>query len=259
MACVEIKCFACGSTEVIKHGKNPNGHQRYRCKSCNKTFQIDYTYKACAPGVRDQIIEMIMNSSGTRDTARTLGISKDTVTSALKELENSVKPVNEEYLKKKFSQNKPINIEIRNALSSADGLSVEMDEMWSYYLNKKKQVWLWWAVDHDTNIPLAFTFGDRTDDNLFDLLMLLEGYEIGKVYTDNNFAYSRIIPYEVHCIGKRNTQKIERQHLTLRTRIKRLSRKTICFSKNREIHKAVIGYFINRELFKSKNYTTTIL
>ncbi|MBD2463520.1 transposase, partial [Oscillatoria sp. FACHB-1407] len=32
--------------------------------------------------------------------------------------------------------------------------------------------------------------------------------------------------------GKANTQKIERKHLTLRTRIKRLVRKTICFSKS---------------------------
>ena len=119
-----------------------------------------------------------------------------------------------------------MSIEIRNALS------VEMDEMWSYYHDKKHQLWLWWAVDHDTGIPLAFTFGSRTDDTLYELIALLEEYDIDVVYTDNNFAYSRIIPSEVHRIGKRNTQHIERQHLTLRTRIKRLVRKTICFSKS---------------------------
>ena len=46
--------------------------------------------------------------------------------------------------------------------------------------------------------------------------------------------------------------KIERNHLTLRTRIKRLCRKTICFSKNLEIHKAVIGTiteFLTVQLF----------
>ena len=107
MAYIEIKCVFCGSTEVIKHGKNPNGHQRYRCKSCLKTFQLEYKYKACAPGIRDQIIDMAMNSSGTRDTARTLGISKDTVTSVLKRLKNSVKPVNEEYLEKKILKISP--------------------------------------------------------------------------------------------------------------------------------------------------------
>lgn len=44
-------------------------------------------------------------------------------------------------------------------------------------------------------------------------------------------------------------QKIEKKHLTLRTRIKRLARKTICFSKSEEMHDIVIGLFINRYEF----------
>lgn len=55
--------------------------------------QINYTYKACEPGVKNKIIDMAMNGSGTRDTARVLGISKDTVTAALKKLRASVRPV----------------------------------------------------------------------------------------------------------------------------------------------------------------------
>ena len=43
--------------------------------------------------------------------------------------------------------------------------------------------------------------------------------------------------------------KIERKHLTLRTRIKRLVRKTICFSKSRQMHDIVIGLFVNRYAF----------
>ncbi|PZV05885.1 MAG: transposase, partial [Leptolyngbya sp.] len=43
--------------------------------------------------------------------------------------------------------------------------------------------------------------------------------------------------------------KIERKHLTLRTRIKRLARKTICFSKSVLMHDVVIGLFINRYEF----------
>ena len=78
-----------------------------------------------------------------------------------------------------------------------------------------------------------------------DLLALLKPFPIGTVYTDNNFAYQKRIPAEQLITGKKNTQKIERDHLTLRTRIKRLCRKTICFSKNEEIHKAVVGTFIN--------------
>ena len=52
-----------------------------------------------------------------------------------------------------------------------------------------------------------------------------------------------------HPIGKRNIQKIKRKHLTLRTRIKRLARKTICLSKLEKMHDIVIGLFINRYEF----------
>ena len=54
-------------------------------------------------------------------------------------------------------------------------------------------------------------------------------------------------------IGKQNTQKIERKHLTLLTRIKRLARKTICFSKSIVMHDIVIGLFINRYEFCSQS------
>ena len=49
--------------------------------------------------------------------------------------------------------------------------------------------------------------------------------------------------------AKRHTQKIEGKHLTLRTRIKRLVRKTICFSKTTQMHDIVIGLFVNRYAF----------
>jgi hypothetical protein len=54
---------------------------------------------------------------------------------------------------------------------------------------------------------------------------------------------------EKHEIGKRKTQKIERKHLGMRTRIKRLQRKTICYSRLEEMHDIVIGLFINRYEF----------
>jgi IS1 family transposase len=50
-------------------------------------------------------------------------------------------------------------------------------------------------------------------------------------------------------VSKRGTQKIERKHLTLRARIKRLVRKTICFSKSTQMHDIVIGLFVNRYAF----------
>lgn len=62
-------------------------------------------------------------------------------------------------------------------------------------------------------------------------------------------AYQRHRHPAFHKIGRMHTQTIERKHLTLRTRIKRLARKTICFSKSKWLHDAVMGLFINRYEF----------
>ena len=124
-----------------------------------------------------------------------------------------------------------------------------MDEMWSYYHDKSHQIWLWWAVDHNTNTPVAFWFGTREHKNLDVLDDLLSSYNIRRIYSDDNFAYSKKYDNDILITGKKNTQQIERDHLTLRTRIKRLARKTICFSKSESIHKAVVGSFINRYWF----------
>ncbi|MBO5163121.1 MAG: hypothetical protein J6B75_01565, partial [Ruminococcus sp.] len=46
-----------------------------------------------------------------------------------------------------------------------------------------------------------------------------------------------------------------RDHLTLRTRIKRLARKSICFSKDKIIHETVIASFINI-FYRNRNLPT---
>jgi len=74
------------------------------------------------------------------------------------------------------------------------------------------------------------------------LKALLEPFGLTRFYTNHWGAYTRHLDPDMHSPGKRNTQKIERKHLTLRTRIKRLVRKTICFSKTIQMHDIVLGY-----------------
>ncbi|WP_152558629.1 IS1 family transposase [Endozoicomonas numazuensis] len=61
----------------------------------------------------------------------------------------------------------------------------------------------------------------------------------------------RNIDQEKHTVDKRNTQKIECTNLNLRTYIKRLTRKTICFSKLEKMHNIVMGRPINKEEFRA--------
>jgi insertion element IS1 protein InsB len=125
----------------------------------------------------------------------------------------------------------------------------EVDEMWSFIGRKQDQRWLWHAIDHRSGKVLAYVFGRRQDDVFLKLKELLEPFGITTYYTDYWGAYTRHIDADEHEPGKRNTQKIERKHLTLRTRIKRLARKTICFSKTIQMHDIVIGLFVNRYEF----------
>ena len=80
----KITCPQCNKDDLVKNGHSENGTQRYHCKSCKKSFQLDYSYNAWRPGVKEQIETQTLNSSGVRDISRNLGISKSTVISELK-------------------------------------------------------------------------------------------------------------------------------------------------------------------------------
>ena len=100
-------------------------------------------------------------------------------------------------------------------------------------------------------------FGRRQDEVFLKLQELLAPFGITKFYTDGWGAYERHLDAEQHQVGKENTQKIESKHINLRTRIKRLVRRTLCFSKTEHMHDLVIGLFINRyeldDPFEPKN------
>ncbi|MEL5805653.1 IS1 family transposase, partial [Escherichia coli] len=74
-------------------------------------------------------------------------------------------------------------------------------------------------------------------------------FNIGMLTSDDLGSYGRVMPKNKHLTGKIFTQRIERNNLTLRTRIKRLARKTICFSRSVEIHEKVIGAVIEKHMF----------
>jgi insertion element IS1 protein InsB len=68
---------------------------------------------------------------------------------------------------------------------------------------------------------------------------------ITQYHTDKAGVYRRPLPLEQPTGGKVAMQKIERQPLTLRTRLKRLARQTLCFSRSCFMHDLVIGLYMN--------------
>jgi transposase-like protein len=84
---VTVQCPACGSEEIVRYGRQPNGAQRYRCNNrhcVRRIFLRQYRHAGWMPQVKQQMVEMALNGSGIRDTARVLGVSPTTVTTTLK-------------------------------------------------------------------------------------------------------------------------------------------------------------------------------
>jgi transposase-like protein len=82
-----LHCPSCQGTDIVRHGKTPQGKQRYRCRQCldrGRTFLLDYSYPGQSPSIKEQMVEMAMNASGIRDTARVLHVSSTTVIKELK-------------------------------------------------------------------------------------------------------------------------------------------------------------------------------
>lgn len=121
--------------------------------------------------------------------------------------------------------------------------------MQSFVAKKAFQRWLWHAIDHETGTILAFVLGAREDRMFLKLKKLLKPFGITKFYPDRLKTYERNLESTERIVSKYKMQKIERKHLTLRTRIKRLQRKTICFSKRSQMHDLVIGLYINKYEF----------
>ena len=154
--------------------------------------------------------------------------------------------MNQVVLKQLHPEHVEIEICRADELSQRRGLDSELDEMWSYVGKKAEPRWLWHAIDHVSGAVLAYIFGRRQDTVFLQLKELLEPFGITRFYTDGWGTYERHIVPEQHVVGKQYTQTIESKHINLRTRIKRLVRRTICFSKTTTMHDLVIGLFINR-------------
>ena len=121
--------------------------------------------------------------------------------------------------------------------------------MWSFVGAKATERWLWHAIDHHTGRVLAYMVGTRKDAECLKLHALLAPFGITRYYTDKAGVDRRHLPSDQHTVGKLSMQKIERKHLTLRTRLKRLARKTLCFSRSRLMHDLLIGLYMNRVEF----------
>ena len=220
---VKVYCPHCATPNVKKNGVKANGRQNFYCKDCRRQFQFEYIYPGADPRIKRKVCEMAMNGSGIRDTARVLKISAMTVIVVLRLW---------------FKTHGEPDF-------SGSYQSVMIDEMWTWVGRRKGgKRWLWYAYCGRSHKILAFQIGKRDDATCKKLMRKLAHLDIKHYYTDDWKSYKKHIPPEKHTVTKKKTQKIERQNLNFRTHIKRLCRKTICFSKKDDMHYGMLKAYI---------------
>ena len=112
--------------------------------------------------------------------------------------------------------------------------------------SKNNRRWLWYAFDPHKKKVLGWVFGDRKIETVNKLYSKLKNLNIKFFCTDNYAGFKKVIPWKKHIASKKYTQNIERNNLTLRTKIARLQRKTICFSKKISNHDFIISSYLEK-------------
>ncbi|AWG24523.1 IS1 family transposase [Flavobacterium kingsejongi] len=216
---MKIKCNFCNG-KCIKNGFQSNGNKRYKCCVCQKRQQSDYMYNACKRSINQEIILFTKEGLGIRSTARILKISTTTLLKRIVSIARSIA--------------KPI---------ISKGKTYEVDEMCTYIGNKRNFIWLVYALDKNSKNVVSFNVGKRTNKTLNRVLDTLKLSEAKKIFTDRLKNYRYLINEELHSVKRFGTNHIERNNLTLRTHLKRLNRRTICFSKSLVIFMAVLKIY----------------
>ena len=226
-----MRCRHCLSTNTVKRGKRRQ-RQQYRCGKCKRHFLERYLIRRMNPCRDAQLIRLHCGGMGTRAIAAEMGISHTCVMKTKLRLSAAVPEPELD-----------------------PGRSYQVDEIATFVAWKKKpgrkpgkknQKDEWYvahAIDAKTGRHAGFACGKRTKKTLGGLTGRLLASGPKKIYTDGLPIYKYLIPKKLHTVFARCTNRIERLNLTLRTHIKRLNRKTLCFTRSRVMLDADLKLF----------------
>lgn len=212
-SCIRVSdtgiCKHCYSKNIIKNGTTKTHKQQYICKNCNKRFIEFYSYQAYHRNINSKLIQFTKEGLGIRSTARILKISTTTLLKRINKIAENI------------SQPKV-----------CDHQSYELDEMRFFIKKKSNPLWLVYAIDKKYKKVISFCIGKRTNKTLHSVIKTIINSNPEKIHTDKLRNYQYLIPREIHQTKRFGTNSIERKNLSIRACLKRLNRKTICFSKS---------------------------
>ncbi len=198
--------------------------QRYQCKNCGKYQQDFYTYRYYNSEDDKWIKQLNAEGVGIRSMSRILGYSCGTIIRRILHIASGVL--------------KPVYLE--------NNQEYEVDEMWTFVGKKhcSNYSWITYAMNRKTNKIIDVAFGPRNKINLKRVIDSVKAQNPKKIITDKLNIYPNLVTPNNHDTGRYSNNHIERGNLTLRTHLKRLFRKTICFSRSQPMLEAcVLLYF----------------
>ncbi|AXY76942.1 hypothetical protein D3H65_24435 [Paraflavitalea soli] len=95
-----------------------------------------------------------------------------------------------------------------------------------------------YAINRKTKQVIDFICGSGSKGNINKIIKTLLKLSPQGIYTDKLNIFTAVIPENLHRTFQYKTNNIERRNHTLRTHLKRLSRKTICYSKSQAMLEA---------------------
>lgn len=201
------RCQYCSGPCIGKGWRR--GAHVLRCKSCGRYQQATYTYKACLPGTGQRIALYVKEGMGIRSISRVLGISPTTVIGQIKGVAATLRPP-----------------------PPKAGRAYELDELATYVGNKSNRVYVAYALDRKSRAVAGLVVGRRNKANLRQVVDPVVHADARRITTDGLDLYGYLVPPGIHRVKGFGINRIERNNLTLRTQLKRLGRRTLCYSKS---------------------------
>lgn len=123
------------------------------------------------------------------------------------------------------------------------GKIYEVDELRTFIKRKSKLIWIVYALERETRKVVSLNIGNRSNRTLNVVLDTVKLSNPKMIFTDKLKQYQYLIEKSIHKTIRFGTNSIERKNLSLRTHLKRLNRRTICFSRNKSILLAVLQIY----------------
>ena len=222
-------CRSCGSSNIIRNGRNKCGNEQYHCKDCG-VYRVLRPKERYSDAQRQQILRAYRERMSLRGLQRVFGVWRRTVMGWLE----------------RYVATLPALTQTLVPVQADDVL--EMDELVTFVSEKWFKRWLWTAQCRRTRQIVAFAIGDRSQDTgKLAWQAVPSAYRVCPVYTDHWNAYTEFLPSDQHhpCDkGSGLTSHQERWYNTLRQWLGRYTRRSLSFSKEDRFLLLVTRWFI---------------